>query len=203
MKKIILYLLFFMMATPSFADMLLSPKEQAEHDAWLAQKKREYKANQSKCPKSKPLYFDGACHSCDEEARFQINPDYEKCEELCPQRKFFRDIRGMGKFDPKFCILPIEHIRNKRQKERDEKATRCKCPKSHPLYGRSKDQNGHVIERCYSCNTPEKLPEITGDTVCSQSRTWGYDEENMPITELQMNKRPDTTTRPCQSAGLY
>jgi len=191
--KIILCVLFFIMATPAFADLLVLTPEETK--AYLAKKKKEYEEDLAKCPKDKPLYFSGRCHSCSVNQAFSME-DYQKCAEICPIRETYNATPSIRR-----CRLQPQYNPDV---QRTLMAAQCRCPNSHPLYGRKKDGSGQVIELCHSCNTPEKLPWVPiGYNACAQSRSLKVGEytngDAYILSELQPGKTADTSTVPCQS----
>ena len=211
-------MLFFVMTTPTFADILLPPKEQAKENARLAKVKQEYEERRARCPRTKPLYFDGDCYSCDTDKELRLGRDHvERCEDLCPNRKIFQVNPEMARFSPLLCLLQEQYVQAKQQQEsgrrareqklymqdklqqeRDEAAEKCGCPESHPIYGRKQGRNGQVIERCYSCRSPNKLPRTQGDRMCRDVRSVEFENDGVSeFTRLNSGETSDRSTRPC------
>ena len=222
MKKIILCLLFFAITTPCFADVLLPPEEQERVNADRAKRKAEYERRRANCPPEKPLYFDRECYSCDDPKEFIMYYDsVEECSTICPNRKSIQTIPGMAGKSPVACLLEERYIQFKEELERKEQAEQrelyiqtkledernkaaeeCGCPPSYPLYGRKKDKNGRFIERCYPCNTPEKLPRTLGTKTCPRGMRTVEIEGAASFTVLGKDVTPNRRTRPCQKSKV-
>ena len=103
MKKIILGMLILCIVTPAVADIISSPEVVALRAEMRASAERKYAEAQEKCPKDKPLYFNGECHSCDDPEQFPMRTDsVEKCSEICANRKVVK-ISRHGRFWHGYC----------------------------------------------------------------------------------------------------
>ena len=79
MNRLIVAILALFLATPVWADILLSPQEEAAA-------KQHMEQGQKNCPADKPLFDGEECHSCDEQNIIWTGR-YGRCSEICPNRK--------------------------------------------------------------------------------------------------------------------
>ena len=79
MNKLFAFIMILILSTPSWADLLLSPEEEA------AERQQE-EEGQRNCPKDKPIFDGLECHACDEWGIIRVGR-YGKCSEVCPNRE--------------------------------------------------------------------------------------------------------------------
>ena len=164
MKKIIICLLLLMIAIPSFADILLSPEEDAKARRYMEEGRK-------KCPKNKPLFDGSECWSCDEPWNIH-GGKYDKCSEICPNRiseyecgttcklkespgtdYHYVRCRGWERNEEQQASTAAVNVESRPEVQQVEQEV---CDASKPIYSKFIDKTtGKLVGRCYPCEWEE------------------------------------------------